>query len=56
MKKIILSLLLLSSSAMLFAQTVDEVIEKHVAAMGGKEKLASIQSLHIPKEILEWEV
>jgi hypothetical protein len=47
MKKIILSLLLLSSSAMLFAQTVDEVIEKHVAAMGGKEKLASIQSLHM---------
>jgi hypothetical protein len=47
MKKIILSLILISSSAILFAQTVDEVIEKHVAAMGGKEKLASIQSLHM---------
>ncbi len=26
------------------AQTVDEVIDKHIAAMGGKEKLASLKS------------
>ena len=29
------------------AQTVDEVIDKHIEAMGGKEKLASLKSLRM---------
>jgi hypothetical protein len=29
------------------AQTVDEVVEKHVAALGGKEKLSKLKSLQI---------
>jgi outer membrane lipoprotein-sorting protein len=34
------------SVSMLQAQTVDELVNKHIAAMGGKEKLSSIKSLY----------
>jgi len=34
------------SSSSLYAQTVDEVISKHVDALGGKEKLSQVKSLY----------
>ena len=34
------------SVSMLHAQTVDELVNKHITAMGGKEKLSSIKSLY----------
>ena len=46
MKKIILSLLsILLFSAYSFGQTADEIIDKNTKAMGGIEKLKSINSV-----------
>lgn len=42
-----LGLLALVSWASLKAQTADEIITKHVAAIGGKEKLAQVNSIYI---------
>jgi outer membrane lipoprotein-sorting protein len=47
MKKILFSSLLLLSVVALRAQTVDEVIDKYVITMGGKEKLAAIKSVYM---------
>jgi hypothetical protein len=47
MKRFLFSLLFISAAVLSKAQTVDEVIAKHIEAMGGKEKLNSIQSLHM---------
>jgi len=47
MKRSILFLGLILFVNLLQAQTVDDVIAKYVEAMGGKAKLASIQSLHL---------
>jgi hypothetical protein len=44
-KKTLLSLAAVLSIGMLQAQTVDQVIDKHLQAIGGKEKLSSIQSI-----------
>jgi len=46
MKRIFLSFILVTTVIICKAQTVDEVIAKYVEAMGGREKLNSIQSLH----------
>jgi hypothetical protein len=45
MKRIIIFFSFLLTTAFSFAQTADEIIEKHVKAMGGREKWESIQSL-----------
>ncbi|MBC7863691.1 MAG: hypothetical protein IAF38_12000 [Bacteroidia bacterium] len=48
MKKIIFSsILLFLFASTLSAQTVDEVIDKHIAALGGKEKLKSVKSVRM---------
>ena len=47
MKRFFFSTLLLATAMLVRAQTVDEVISKYVDAMGGKDKLNSIQSLHM---------
>ena len=46
MKHFFLSACLLAAAIFTSAQTADEVITKYITAMGGKEKLNSIQSLH----------
>jgi hypothetical protein len=46
MKKILLSLVVLfASTIFVSAQTVDEIVTKHIAALGGEEKLRSVKSL-----------
>ena len=47
MKRLFFSVLFLAAVCISNAQTVDEVIDNYVHAMGGKEKLNSIQSLHL---------
>lgn len=47
MKSIIPTLLLIIAGTFLQAQTADEIIAAHVQAMGGKEKLAGLQSLYM---------
>ncbi|QRR03426.1 outer membrane lipoprotein-sorting protein [Dyadobacter sandarakinus] len=43
--------LLLSSVTFTQAQTIDEIVSKHVAAMGGADKLAKLQSVKINAEM-----
>ncbi len=46
MKKIILALtLLFSTTVATYAQTTDEIVDKHTIAMGGKEKLLQLNSV-----------
>lgn len=47
MKKLLLPVLALFSVSILEAQTVEEVVAKHVAALGGREKLSSLQSVYM---------
>lgn len=48
MRTITLSLLLLAvTSAALKAQTADDIINQHITAMGGKEKLQSIKNVYM---------
>ena len=47
MKKILVSVFLASIVFIAFAQTADDVIGKHVEAMGGAEKLKSIKSIYM---------
>src|SRR3954451_14808138 len=47
MKKTFLTVSAVLSIAFAKAQTADEVISKHLAAMGGKEKLAQVTSVYI---------
>ena len=44
-KKYFLAILLLASVNLVKAQTVDEVIDKYIDALGGKEKLMALNSL-----------
>jgi hypothetical protein len=47
MKRVLMSTLFVLSAFMSMAQTVDDVINSYVTALGGKEKLASIQTLYM---------
>ncbi len=47
MKKLVLSLTALLSIAMVHAQTADEIVSKHIDAIGGKEKLAQVTSVYM---------
>lgn len=47
MKKLLVTITALLSFTMLWAQTADEIVGKHIEAIGGKEKLSQINSLYI---------
>ena len=45
--QLFLLITVLFSSASVYSQTVDEIISKHLDAVGGKEKLTGLTSLHM---------
>src|SRR5437764_6773536 len=44
-KKLIFSALFLFATVFAFAQTADEIINKHIDAMGGKDKMTNLKTL-----------
>src|SRR6266568_6860986 len=54
MKKLKTSLLVISaliSISILHAQTVDDIINKHIDALGGKDKLSQVTSLYVESTV-----
>ena len=49
--KLFLFALAAITSSSLYAQTVDEIISKHVEAIGGKEKLSQVKSLYTENSV-----
>ena len=49
--KFLLLVLAAITTSALSAQTVDEVINKHIAAIGGKEKLSQVKSLYTENSV-----
>jgi outer membrane lipoprotein-sorting protein len=47
MKRILLAALSVLPTLPVSAQTVDEVVSRHVAALGGREKLAALQTVYM---------
>ncbi|GAB3987358.1 hypothetical protein GCM10028807_07260 [Spirosoma daeguense] len=49
--KILAATLAVCFSIGAYAQTVDEIVDKHVAALGGAEKLASVKSIYTEQSL-----
>ena len=49
--KILAAMLAVCFSISAYAQTVDEIIDKHVAAMGGLDKLTSVKTLYTERSL-----
>jgi hypothetical protein len=47
MKRFLFSAVILTLATSAFSQTVDEVVDKYMTAMGGKDKLNSLQSVYM---------
>ena len=53
-KTCIVALFAFSSVTTIKAQTADEIIAKHIDAIGGKDKLAQINSVYIEAQQKRW--
>ena len=46
-RTLLLATVALLSSSFVYSQTADEIINKHIEAIGGKEKLSNLKSLYV---------
>lgn len=47
--KLLLALIALTFAGQAMAQTVDEIVDKHIAALGGKDKISQVKTLIIDR-------
>jgi outer membrane lipoprotein-sorting protein len=51
MKNVVLAVVTLLTAAFVNAQTADEIINKHIEVIGGKDKIGAIKSLYVESSI-----